>query len=362
MNKLWFSTQLKGLDFTEKEVKKALELNEILQLTVYTIGICNAECPSCFISQADDKYSELTLDEYLLLIKDAANMGVKTIKISGAGEPLIVKDIIPILDLCYELELTTVIYTNGITLGDHKMCASIYGFDSYELIDYLKSRNVSLVYKFNSAIDKIQDYLLGKDEFAGKLYRGIFNLLLKDYNRDNRLAFQTIITPYNLKEVEDLYKFCRNLKIIPYFETVLKKEEATNHTDLYLSDQENRVIFEKLSEIDREIYGIDWFPVPSFANFQCTELYYSMLIDNFGYIRVCAGIWKEYGNIREESINWYWNEPNFKRIRNELDNKLKGKCKNCEIRELDECAYGCRAYSYINDSDIFGEYSECWHG
>lgn len=362
MTKLWFSTQLEGLNFTKNEVQDALQNNHMLQLTLYTKGICNTKCPSCFISQTDDKYAELVLDEYTNIINDAAQMGVKTIKISGAGEPLIIKDIIHIIDLCYRKGLNIVIYTNGISLGDHRLSRSVYGVDSYELIDYLKRKNVSLVYKFNSSIDETQDYLLGKQDYAGKLYRGIFNLLYKNYNAGNRLALQTIITPYNKNEIADMYRFCRNQNIIPYFETVLKKEGAAEHTDLYLSDEENKNIFEQLCEIDRKEFDVEWFPVPSFANFQCTELYYSMLIDNFGYIRVCAGIWNCFGNIRRHSLDYYWNLTDFKKIREQIDKNLGGKCNGCSIREYGKCTYGCRAYAYINSGDMYGEYSECWHG
>lgn len=361
MSQLWFSSQLAGLNFTEVEVMDALSNNKMLQLTLYTKGICNTKCPSCFISQNDDHYPELELDDYIKILKNSLTLGVKTIKISGAGEPLIVKEIIPLIDFCFENGLKIVIYTNGISLGDHELSLSIYDMDSYQLIDYLMSRNVSLVYKFNSSNDDIQDYLLGKKNYAGKLYRGIFNLLYKNFNSKDRLALQTIMTPYNKNEIEQMYRFCRNQNIIPYFETVLKKEKATEHMDLYLSDEENKLLFEKLCEIDQNEYNLQWFPVPSFVNFQCTELYYSMLVDNFGYIRVCAGVWECYGNFRENNLDYYWNLPSFASIRQTLDKKLSGKCKNCHIREANKCTYGCRAYSYINCGDMFGEYSECWN-
>lgn len=110
-------------------------------------------------------------------------------------------------------------------------------------------------------------------------------------------------------------------------------------------------------KIDESIYNLKCEPVPSYVNFQCTELYYSFVIDNFGYIRVCPGIWKTIGNIREKKLYELWSNKYLVNLRGNLNN-LSGKCGNCSMREQEKRSYGCRAYSYLNNEDIFGEYSE----
>lgn len=360
MKKLWFTSQLNGLDYTEKEVYDAYENNKLLQLTIYVKAICNAKCPSCFITSTDKKYAQLALEQYGEILEQSKELGLKSVKISGAGEPLIVKETLKIIEWCAKNEIKTIVYTNGTALGNNSIAKNVYEMSSFELIDFLQNHLASIVYKMNSANEEIQDYLLGVEGLSANTYRGLFNLLYKGYNKDNRLALQTIITPYNCDETIDLYRFSRRNGIIPYFETVLRKEKAADNKDLYLEDDQIKAIFTKLSSLDREEYALDWFPVPSYVNFQCTELMYGFLIDHFGYARICPGIWESLGNTNEKRINELWNDPQIVSVRKGLFSELKGKCANCKTREDGNCMYGCRAYAYINNGDILGEYSECW--
>lgn len=362
MERLWLTSQLKGLNFTKDQIDEADLNNEMLLLTVYTSGVCNAKCPSCFITNTDDDFEELKPEDYKDILIQAKELGVKTIKISGAGEPLIVKDTLDILEICEALEMIPVIYTNGSALGDNRLAERTMGMSSFELIRQLDRYHASLVYKFNSSDEKIQDFLLGVEGLSEKTYRGIFNLLYNNFNKDNRLAFQTIITPYNYKELAELYDFARRNHIIPYFETVLRKEKASENTDLYVPDEDIKSIFTLLSQMDKNRYGLDWIPIPSYANFQCTELMYSFVVDNFGYVRICPGIWETAGNLRDMSLREAWNSEKMKAVRDGVKRKLTGKCGSCDLRARNDCAYGCRAYAYINTGNIFGEYNECWWG
>lgn len=63
------------------------------------------------------------------------------------------------------------------------------------------------------------------------------------------------------------------------------------------------------------------------------------------------------GNIKEAPLKDILEHPLVKTIRN-IEQRLKGKCKNCEI---EECKMGgCRGEVYHTTGDIFGEYSKCW--
>ena len=207
---------------------------------------------------------------------------------------------------------------------------------------------------------KIQDELLGVDGMSSMTYKGLLNLLYYGYNESKRLALQTIITPHNYSEVEKMYRFARKNNITPYFETVLKKGTAGEHEELYLDDDKIENIFLRLLSIDKNEFEIEWFPVPSYVNFQCTELGYAFLIDNFGYIKVCPGIWKSIGNIKEKSLKDIWESEYMVAFRQRVNKPMEGKCATCVHKAEGRCGYGCRAYAYLNTANLFGEYSECW--
>lgn len=360
MRKLWLTPEIKGLNFTQDEVNNAINSDMPLLLTLYTSAICNAKCPSCFITNDDPNYPELTILEQIKIIQGAAQMGVKTIKISGAGEPLIVPSILRLIEECERNSIIPVIYTNGSSLGNNSLCRNIYKMNSFDLIDYLWGKNCSLVYKCNSFLSERQDYLLGVNGLSTVTYKGLLNLLYKNYNRNHRLALQTIITPYNYDEVESLYRFARKNNITPYFETVLKKGNAQQNNCLYLANGEIQEIFLRLCEIDKQEFEIQWFPVPSYVGFQCTELGYALLIDNFGYARYCPGIWENIANIHELSLDRIWESDAAREFRDRIKNPMGGKCGDCAYKRNGMCGYGCRAYSYLNEGDMFAEYKECW--
>lgn len=360
MRKLWLTPEINGLDFSENEVRCAILQDQPLLLTLYTKGICNAKCPSCYITSNDEFYSEMNIDDYIDIIREARTLNIKSIKFSGAGEPLLVPEILEILKECNAQGIVPIVYTNGSLFGDNDLCRQIHGVDSLQLIDELYNIGASLVYKCNSMNPQIQDKLLGVENMSTMTYKGLLNLIYYGYNESKRLALQTIITPQNYYEVENLYRFSRKNRITPYFETVLKKGSAGEHDELYLDDSKIKNIFLKLLNIDKNEFGIEWFPVPSYVNFQCTELGYSFLIDNFGYIKLCPGIWKSVGNIRETSLKKIWESEYMVKFRARVNQPMKGKCATCSHKATGNCGYGCRAYAYLNTGDLYGEYSECW--
>ncbi|WP_373081343.1 radical SAM protein [Fusobacterium animalis] len=355
-----YSCELKGLDFTYNDYSKVKNTGLPLILTLYTKGVCNVKCPSCFINTFDKKYTELNLNDYNKIIEEAKALGIKTIKISGAGEPLIVKETLEIIKKAHFLGINVVLYTNGSSIANSSLSQQKLGFSSNELISFLKKYNVSIVYKFNSIDDSIQDYMVGVKNYSVNIYAGLFKLIYFGLNKEKRLAIQTIMTPYNYEKLQEMYKFCREYAIIPYFETVLKKEKAKKNHDLYLSNKQIKEIFIELSKYDKENYNKKWFPIPSFIGFQCTEIKYGILINNFGYAQVCPGISKTLGNIKDSNLYNIWNSDQYKRIRKSIEN-LEGKCNTCNFNKEQKCSYGCRAYAYLNTGKINGEYSECWY-
>lgn len=356
-----YSCELKGLDFKENDYIMANITKMPFILTLYTKSICNLRCPSCFINSYDEHYSELNETDYLKIIQEVAKLGIKTIKVSGAGEPLIVKETLTIIKEASCLGITTIVYTNGSSIANNDLALETLGISSLELVNFLKIQKVSIVYKFNSIENNVQDFMVGKNNYSHYLYAGLLKLIYFGFNIEKRLAIQTIITPYNYSRVIEMYKFCRENNIIPYFETVLKKEKASKNSDLYLANDKIRNIFEILNTYDKETYNKEWIAIPSFIGFQCTEIVYGILINNFGYVQLCPGISKKMGNIREQKIFEIWNEETYKNIRQSALN-LKGLCKICKLHNEKKCFYGCRAHAYINTGEINGEYSECWHG
>ncbi|WP_053955706.1 radical SAM protein [Inediibacterium massiliense] len=364
MIKQSITPNIDGLNFSLNDIETAKKENKPMLLTLYTRGICNVKCPSCFIEASDEKFNELTIKQYYNILKEAKDLGIKSIKISGAGEPLMDDRILDIAQYIKELGMKCIIYTNGTFLGDDNLSYKIHHMSSLELIEKLFSLDVSIVLKFNSFKAEVQDYFVGVKGSGKKIKKGLDNLLYIHYNdtknNAHKLAIQSILTPHNIEEIPHMYRFARNNNIFPYFETVLKKGNAVENPNLYLTNEQIKDIFYRLLTIDQEEFNIEWFPAPSFVGFFCAELYYSMLIDNFGYLKPCAGINISLDNYHENSLKNLWSNEWLVNLRN-IDKNIKGACKSCEHR-LKSCFYGCRGDAFLNTNDVFGNYNECWWG
>ncbi|WP_338253019.1 radical SAM protein [Pyrodictium abyssi] len=110
---------------------------------------CNLRCRHCYINAAFNKRNNLELNEIKKVLREAADLGVVGIGITG-GEPFIRKDIHEILKYAADLGLYVQIFTNGtlLTKYDIQMLA--------KLGEYLDRMRVSLY-----GTRDIHDYVTG---------------------------------------------------------------------------------------------------------------------------------------------------------------------------------------------------------
>jgi sulfatase maturation enzyme AslB (radical SAM superfamily) len=90
-----------------------LRIAEFTELWIHTGTACNLECPFCLEGSKPgdtrlDKFSLVELQPYL---RDAAQLGVQRFAFTG-GEPLIVKEIVKILEYALQLK-PCLVFTNG---------------------------------------------------------------------------------------------------------------------------------------------------------------------------------------------------------------------------------------------------------
>ena len=107
--------QLRGWDFSEEKIEEAKKNNRLLMLDAETSNICNLSCSYCY----RDEYGghkrledEINLKRRERLIDEAWDLGCETIKIVGAGEPLIDPDFFKQVEYISERGITPIVYTN----------------------------------------------------------------------------------------------------------------------------------------------------------------------------------------------------------------------------------------------------------
>ena len=78
------------------------------------------------------------------------------------------------------------------------------------------------------------------------------------FAKDNRLALNCIITHENYDEIQQIFRFCRDNQIIPWIEIVSIVGRATS--DMAVSKDRIKILYQKLSDIDKNYYGYEWKP------------------------------------------------------------------------------------------------------
>jgi MoaA/NifB/PqqE/SkfB family radical SAM enzyme len=202
---------LAGWYFTRAEIESALSNKQMLNPSIDLSNICDLNCHYCFIegknsSQKVRTPGELTFQDKLRVIDDFYLSGAKTINIVGAGEPTLDPDFEKITDYIAGKNMKTVLFTNGIRF-----------YRQPELIDFLCDREVSIVLKYNSTSNEIQDLVTGRNGYSRIRNRVLEYLMDTDLNtyEPTRLGLDLIVFNGNVKDIPKIYDWCRKNNVYP---------------------------------------------------------------------------------------------------------------------------------------------------
>lgn len=331
---------------SEKSVQHGLERHNTGKLQTLWLEIpayCNLACSYCYACSGQDieKNKFLPWKLYKSVLEQAAKMGVDSLGIPGAGEPLIKKNLqltMNILRLATKLEMYITLFTTGEFLTE-------------ELADELYKLPVEIMLKGNTLNPSMQDKFVS-DPKRGRIIKGFglkrnaaiellmqkgFNdetRCIKKFGRKSRIALVTSIMAdeggevSNLGEIADILRFCRTRNIIFDCDTVLKRGRGATCT-LCVEDEQIKNKLLELQQIDREEFDNIWEISQSYVGTTCDRHFHHMYVSQYGDIRPCIGAMDvSLGNIRDIYLRQAWDSREMKIIRSK---KYHGKC-------ADECA------------------------
>lgn len=233
--------QLKGLAFSMEKKQKAWDNDAPLQLGLAfpskEQGYCNLDCIYCYTRDYKPKEGTKPLNKQQLirLMEEAVNLGIERLVIPGYGEPFMSPELWDVLEKAKELNLYTVIFSNGSMIND-------------EVAEKLKKLPVSLMIKLNSLDEQKQDKLVGKDGFSKKQWKGLNSLIKVGFNIPNqenetRLAIHTIICKDTIKDVPKVVNWAIEHNIFPFVEELFPEGNALRYQDVLGTPQEIRAIY-----------------------------------------------------------------------------------------------------------------------
>ncbi|MFO7870763.1 MAG: radical SAM protein [Kiritimatiellia bacterium] len=333
------------LAFSDEDIEAAAREEKLLSLELEFTSRCNLRCAYCYSGGDLFRRNELNLEEMYDVISQAKALGARKIIYVGAGEPLLDRKLCAVVEYSSKLGLDHILFTNG-TLIDPDIAAFLY------------DHGVGVVTKMTSRKPEVYDWLSGVPGAYATSQRGMGFLIDAGYpDGDHVLGIEAVVCRQNLVELPDLWRWARNNNYIPYVECLTRQGLAKDREDLFPGTQDIRILFEELSAIDAQEYGLFWTPHPPIAAFSCRRHLYSCTVTSRGFVRPCVGIDLKIGNVREDRLAHILASSSRRKELVCINDTIKGPCSQCELKS--EC-YGCRGTAYGMTGDYLASDPTCW--
>jgi radical SAM protein with 4Fe4S-binding SPASM domain len=339
--------QTSEFEFPPADIEAAAREHRLLSMEIEFSRRCNFRCPYCYVPREAPPSGELSREEIRDVIGQARNLGARKIIVLG-GEPSIYPHLMEMLGFITDQGLSAEMFTNGS------------GIDAAAARE-LAARQVRVVLKLNSFDPGVQDRLTGVPGSHKIIRAALEHLQEAGYpSGDHFLAVSTVICGDNLEEIPALWLWLRERGIAPYFEVITPQANAVEHPELHVTPPRLERLFREISDLDRELFGLEWDPQPPLVGNKCLRHRFSCLVTATGDVMPCVGVTIAVGNVRQRPLEAILRESQVIRDLKNHRETIKGPCRTCE--KAAEC-YGCRGAAFQLTGDYLASDPLCWrHG
>ena len=301
---------------------------------------CNVNCIHCGSDCTSvEKEHQLTTAECYKVINDLAELGCKTVILSG-GEPLMRQDIGAIASMIRTCKMQVGFISNGYLVNE----------ETIKIIDAV--RPIAFGISIDAADDYLHDYIRGKEGVFAHVENAI--KLLHQYNIVPSVV--TTIHKLNFSQLPKIRDFLIKNKIrywqIQYGDSIGRMSKETMITEAQFFEIAKFILetrkkykdkFEEVSgadvigylgEIGKAVQGY-WIGCHAGIN--------GIGLGSDGTVRGCLSLQRdEYkeANVRERSLKEIWNDENLFSYNRKFDcSMLTGYCKTCVYSSV--CKGGC---------------------
>ena len=337
---------LVGYTYEPADAYLARDQERLLSLRLETNRSCNLRCRYCYARSSPDDGRRLEADQLERIVRQAADLGARSIVVIGGGEPTLHPHFERLVGFIHSLQMVPVVFTNAV-LMTRDLARSLY------------ASNASVMVKLDSLQPSVQDHLAGRRGAFKLMQEGIANLVEAGFTRVDdphrlRLGASFVSCRMNTGEIEEIWHYCRRGGIFPNMEVLTPTGRADQELiGQGLTTEEIQAYKLKLLQVDRACYGFDWLPHTPLTASGCLQHLYSLYVTIDGDVRPCAPTkFDEHPALRRRGVYPYnvfratlreiHRSELFEYVRH-IDAHLEGRCRRC--RHLDECI-GCRGYAY----------------
>ena len=319
------SNRIQNWWFRDEEVLEANEQGRLLKLDLDVGNVCDLDCSFCFAdTRGSNQDIEHTTDRVKGIIDEGVDMGLKVVKIVGAGEPFMFRNLLGIIEYANERGVRSLVFTGSHILGDNNYARRIFGHEGIEsgrdLAERLFQLGTSVIVKYLTFDDRLHDRIV-QTKRRGYNYtemrdQGLLNLVRAGLStfEETRLGVDCLLLRENYKEAVDLFSFFNDHNIFCFMNTsidcgntameannpsVLTKDEAQQVVeDLYRYCQDHGVPFDDIS--------------PYFCGPSCSQLNHGMFVGYDNTVKACPG-GPKIGTYQKGNLSKIWRDNPFRK-------------------------------------------------
>ena len=253
---------LKGLDdINIDNLEDYLKGEKVYVLGLRLTNYCNYSCVYCGTAEkrGSKEVKEVCLDEYLDLIRQAAEIGVSTIILGANGEPTLTPNLKLILEEIGKYNMTPIIFTNASIFGDDELCKRVHNITGEELLDVVDKTGTTLIVSCESIRKEKYNQIVGSnDPNAHEKFMLAMDRIKKtsivEYREFNgrplcRLAFSSVVMPLNYEDRYELTGFIHSMNGLIILKVPSLHGAAAENKHLMFDVEKASVIQEELGEI-----------------------------------------------------------------------------------------------------------------
>lgn len=355
-------------------------------LEIHPSNRCNVGCFFCIHSRyepGEDKTSILPWEKLEPFLEAAASKNLKSLRLSGGGEPFLYPSIRPLLDLMGRRGLRLVeLNTNGTLLKTFAKNLVEVGTDTVAIAlneptpeGYARSMNVSEklfahvvagVEALREAREVLPEAERPKIRFQFILHKGNWRDLPKMYELGTRLGVDNIFIRSVVALPEKDRIAAEDLPSIRAMLAELIEEDSRNGWRLLfdVSNEGDLHLFTHAEQVKHRPASAE--PLPEYVEHDprreyCFMPWYSALISATGSVHPCCWLMQiPLGNILEQPWEAIWEGEGFRHLRQEVHQLmlLRGKMEyspklNCCLQPRCLPKYECMWTYYLASSEFY---------
>ena len=324
-----------GLDWVGTRVAYAMRWKKVpflpVAIDIEPNNTCNFKCTHCQVTYWDKKPAYFNSEIFIKVLKQIPNL--MKVKLQGMGEPLLNKQLIPMLQAGEQQGVRMHFHTNGSIcdpvkadrLAQLDRTHITYSIDGATTETFTQMRPGS---RFNQIVENIQ--MLISKRSSGS------NLLVSAW---------TVVTQKNVHELPQIIQLAKKLgldfiAIQPYL-TSWGKEEMESHTNDIQVTTASETFATQLATAKATATeaGIDLI-INEYSRFcrekPCAWAWKSAFIAANGDVVPCCVVADsdvvKMGNVFEQDFKEIWNSSAYQELREQISNHdLPEYCKNCYV-------------------------------